>query len=73
MILDAIKKWKINKRLSFLIGDKDIDIQAARAAKIQAYKFTDKNLYKFLLDLILFNKESYYPNTKKERIKHEKS
>ena len=54
MILEAIKKWNIDKKRSFLIGDIQTDIKAARSAGISGLKFNKKNLYTFLLNLILF-------------------
>lgn len=57
MILDAIKKWHLTKYNSFLIGDKDKDLQAARSAGIRGFLFNEKrnkNLYNFLLNILLF-------------------
>lgn len=48
MILLAMDEWKADPATSFLIGDKDSDVEAARAAGIKGYLFTDNNLLKFI-------------------------
>ncbi len=48
MILDLFEKWPIDCAASFLIGDKDSDCEAARAAGIPGYKFGGGNLLEFL-------------------------
>ena len=45
MLLDAIKKWGINKKKSIMIGDKFTDHIAAKKTKIRFFYFS-KNLYK---------------------------
>lgn len=46
MILKAIKKWNIDENESFMIGDKRIDMQAAKAANIKfRYKSKKLNLF----------------------------
>jgi D-glycero-D-manno-heptose 1,7-bisphosphate phosphatase len=52
----AQKKWNIDKRNSFMIGDQKTDIEFAKRAKIKGYFFNQKNLYKFINDTI-FNKK----------------
>ena len=44
MIRKAIKKWKINNKTSFMIGDKISDKLAAKKAKIKFFYKKDKNL-----------------------------
>jgi len=50
------KKWNIDKKNSFMIGDQKTDIEFAKRAKIKGYFFNQKNLYKFINDTI-FNKK----------------
>jgi D-glycero-D-manno-heptose 1,7-bisphosphate phosphatase len=52
----AQKKWNIDKKNSFMIGDQKTDIEFAKRAKIKGYFFNQKNLYKFINDTI-FNKK----------------
>jgi D-glycero-D-manno-heptose 1,7-bisphosphate phosphatase len=42
------KKWNIDKKNSFIIGDQETDIEFAKRAKIRGYFFKEKNLYKFI-------------------------
>ena len=44
MIKKAVKKWKINTKNSFMIGDKISDKQAAKKAKIKFFYKKEKNL-----------------------------
>jgi len=44
MIFEAIKKYSIDKKKSFLIGDKESDIKTAENAGIRGYLFKEKNL-----------------------------
>ena len=44
----AQRKWKIDKKNSFMIGDQKTDIEFARRAKIKGYLFNQKNLYQFI-------------------------
>ena len=44
LLLQAMKEWRADPATSFLIGDKDSDLEAAQAAGIKGYLFTHGNL-----------------------------
>lgn len=43
MILEAIEKWNIDPKLSFMIGDSDSDILAGRRAGVRTILVSDKS------------------------------
>jgi D,D-heptose 1,7-bisphosphate phosphatase len=57
MILGLASKWAINLHRSFLVSDKQIDIEPARNAGIQGYLFPGGDLESFCLDLLSQRKQ----------------
>ena len=48
MILDLMRHWPVDRVSSFFVGDKDIDMQAAREAGIAGRHYTGGNLLQFI-------------------------
>jgi D-glycero-D-manno-heptose 1,7-bisphosphate phosphatase len=58
MFLMAKKKWNIDMKKSFIIGDQKNDMEFAKKAKIKGYLFNKKNLYQFIKKKF-FNKKFF--------------
>lgn len=50
LIKRAINDFNIDTDRSYLIGDKDTDLEAAKAIGIKGYKFTSNNLFEFVME-----------------------
>jgi D-glycero-D-manno-heptose 1,7-bisphosphate phosphatase len=48
MIVDLMQRWPINPERSVLIGDKEADVEAARAAGVRGLLFPGGNLEDFV-------------------------
>ena len=57
MILDLMQHWPVARERSFFIGDKETEMQAARAAGIAGKLFVSGDLVKFV-DLCLFEAQA---------------
>ena len=53
MIFQAINDLKVEASASFLIGDKESDLQAAQSAGIKGYLFEGGDLFNFLKEILI--------------------
>jgi D-glycero-D-manno-heptose 1,7-bisphosphate phosphatase len=58
MLLDLIGNWPVERSASFLIGDKETDLEAARAASIAGYLFPGGDLDVFVQGLLAQRKRA---------------
>jgi D-glycero-D-manno-heptose 1,7-bisphosphate phosphatase len=55
MILDILERWPIDRDRSFLIGDEERDLAAAKSAGIRAHQFDGGNLARYVAELLRKN------------------
>ena len=53
MIIDAIEKYKINREKSFLVGDRETDLEAAKNANVRGYLCEGGNLFKKIKEILI--------------------
>ena len=53
MIIEAIDKHNIDKKKSFLVGDKKTDVEAAKNANIKGYLFNGDNLLDRIKEILI--------------------
>jgi D-glycero-D-manno-heptose 1,7-bisphosphate phosphatase len=52
MIRKLLSEWPIDASQSFLVGDRETDIEAAAAAGIRGHLFAGGNLFDFVTKLV---------------------
>jgi D-glycero-D-manno-heptose 1,7-bisphosphate phosphatase len=49
MILDLMSRWPVDQARSFLVGDRESDLEAAARASIDAYHYRGGSLYELVV------------------------
>ena len=52
MLLDLLRDWPVDPSRSVMIGDKESDMQAARAAGVTGLRYRDGSLAKVVIDAL---------------------
>ena len=52
MILTAIAEWDIDKKTSFLVGDRETDLEASHRAGVRGHLIREKDLYSLVRDIV---------------------
>ena len=52
MILSALAEWDIDKKTSFLVGDRETDLEAADRAGIKGHLIGEQDLYSLVRDIV---------------------
>jgi len=52
MVLDLMKHWPVDKERSFVIGDKQRDLDAGKAAGIEGFLFSGTDIAGFVSDIL---------------------
>ena len=52
MVLDLMKHWPVDKKRSFVIGDKQRDLDAGKAAGIEGFLFSGTDIAGFVSDIL---------------------